>query len=41
MNVYADHIFGVPIFIFEGGPFWGRDRIPLLEERPAECGLRR
>jgi 2-hydroxychromene-2-carboxylate isomerase len=37
----ADHIFGVPIFVFRGEPFWGHDRIPLLEERLAEAGLRR
>ena len=24
----ADHIFGVPIFVFDGEPFWGHDRIP-------------
>ena len=28
-----DHIFGVPLFIFEGEPFWGYDRLMLLEER--------
>jgi 2-hydroxychromene-2-carboxylate isomerase len=28
-----DHIFGVPLLIFEGEPFWGHDRIPVLEER--------
>jgi len=38
---HADHIFGVPIFLFDGEPFWGHDRIPLLEERLAESGLRR
>ncbi len=37
----ADHIFGVPIFVFDGEPFWGHDRIPLLEERLTERGLRR
>ena len=37
----ADHIFGVPIFLFDGEPFWGHDRIPLLEERLTERGLRR
>jgi 2-hydroxychromene-2-carboxylate isomerase len=37
----ADHIFGVPIFVFRGEPFWGHDRIPVLEERLAEAGLRR
>jgi 2-hydroxychromene-2-carboxylate isomerase len=35
----ADHIFGVPIFIFEGEPFWGHDRLPLLEQRLTEAGL--
>jgi 2-hydroxychromene-2-carboxylate isomerase len=37
----ADHIFGVPIFLFDGEPFWGHNRIPLLEERLTERGLRR
>jgi 2-hydroxychromene-2-carboxylate isomerase len=31
----ADHIFGVPLFLFRGEPFWGHDRIPLLEKRLA------
>ncbi len=35
----ADRIFGVPIFVFEGEPFWGHDRIGLLERRLAEAGL--
>jgi 2-hydroxychromene-2-carboxylate isomerase len=35
-----DRIFGVPIFVFRGEPFWGRDRIELLEERLAAAGLR-
>jgi len=35
----VDHIFGVPIFIFEGEPFWGHDRLSLLEERLREKGL--
>jgi len=35
----ADHVFGVPLFIFEGEPFWGHDRIPMLEQRLAEAGL--
>jgi 2-hydroxychromene-2-carboxylate isomerase len=35
----ADHVFGVPLFIFEGEPFWGHDRIPILEERLTEAGL--
>jgi 2-hydroxychromene-2-carboxylate isomerase len=34
-----DHIFGVPMFIFKGEPFWGHDRIGLLEHRLAEDGL--
>jgi len=37
----ADHIFGVPIFVFRGEPFWGHDRMDLLEERLTEAGLRR
>jgi len=35
----ADHIFGVPIFVFKGEPFWGHDRVGLLERRLAEAGL--
>jgi 2-hydroxychromene-2-carboxylate isomerase len=35
----SDHIFGVPIFVFEGEPFWGHDRIPVLEQRLTEAGL--
>jgi 2-hydroxychromene-2-carboxylate isomerase len=35
----ADRIFGVPIFVFKGEPFWGHDRIGLLERRLAEAGL--
>ena len=38
---HEDHIFGVPIFLYEGEAFWGHDRIPLLEERLTENGLRR
>jgi len=36
----ADHIFGVPICIFDGEPFWGHDRLPMLEERLIAAGLR-
>jgi 2-hydroxychromene-2-carboxylate isomerase len=36
----SDHVFGVPLFIFEGEPFWGHDRIPILENRLAEAGLK-
>jgi 2-hydroxychromene-2-carboxylate isomerase len=35
----ADRIFGVPMFVFKGEPFWGHDRVPLLELRLAEAGL--
>ncbi len=35
----ADNVFGVPIFVFEREPFWGHDRIPVLEERLREMGL--
>ena len=35
----ADKVFGVPIFVFNGEPFWGHDRIPLLEHRLREAGL--
>jgi len=37
---HDDHIFGVPIFLFDGEAFWGHDRIPLLEERLTERNLR-
>ena len=36
-----DQIFGVPIMIFEGEPFWGYDRLGLLEMRLKEKGLER
>ena len=36
-----DHIFGVPLFVFRGEPFWGHDRVPLLEEALSTAGLRR
>jgi 2-hydroxychromene-2-carboxylate isomerase len=35
----ADHVFGVPLFFFEGEPFWGHDRIPILAERLSEADL--
>jgi len=35
----ADHVFGVPLFVFKGEPFWGHDRLPLLEQRLIEAGL--
>ncbi|HUN60173.1 MAG TPA: DsbA family protein [Candidatus Binataceae bacterium] len=36
-----DHVFGVPLFYFDNEPFWGFDRIPLLEDRLTEAGLKR
>ena len=35
----TDKVFGVPIFVFKGEPFWGHDRIGLLEHRLTEAGL--
>jgi 2-hydroxychromene-2-carboxylate isomerase len=35
----TDHVFGVPLFLFEGEPFWGHDRLPILEERLSEAAL--
>jgi 2-hydroxychromene-2-carboxylate isomerase len=35
----ADNVFGVPLFFFEREPFWGHDRLPILEQRLAENGL--
>jgi 2-hydroxychromene-2-carboxylate isomerase len=40
-EAHGDEIFGVPIFVFRGERFWGHDRMPLLEERLVEHGLRR
>jgi 2-hydroxychromene-2-carboxylate isomerase len=40
-EAHADHVFGVPLFFFRGEPFWGHDRMPLLEERLTEAGLKR
>ena len=37
----ADHVFGVPLFVFRAEPFWGQDRMPLLEARLREAGLAR
>jgi len=37
----ADHVFGVPFFIFDDEPFWGHDRVGLLEQRLTEAGLAR
>jgi len=38
---HADHIFGVPLFLFEAEMYWGQDRLPLLEERLTGMGLLR
>jgi 2-hydroxychromene-2-carboxylate isomerase len=35
----ADHVFGVPFFIFRGEQFWGHDRMPMLEHYLVEAGL--
>ena len=35
----ADHVFGVPLFLFEKEQFWGYDRMPILEQRLTEAGL--
>jgi 2-hydroxychromene-2-carboxylate isomerase len=40
-EAHADHVFGVPLFVLDGEPFWGHDRMPLLEERLGERGLAR
>jgi 2-hydroxychromene-2-carboxylate isomerase len=34
-----DSVFGVPLFVFEREPFWGHDRIAMLEERLTKAGL--
>jgi 2-hydroxychromene-2-carboxylate isomerase len=36
-----DQVFGVPMFYFEQEPFWGYDRLGLLEHRMNEAGLKR
>src|ERR1700732_2512728 len=35
----ADNVFGVPLFFFEREPFWGHDRMAVLEQRLIEAGL--
>lgn len=37
----ADHVFGVPMFFFENEPFWGYDRMGLLEQRLTAADLKR
>lgn len=34
-----DQVFGVPLFFLDGEPFWGHDRLPVLEQRLAAEGL--
>jgi len=37
----ADQVFGVPMFYFNNEPFWGYDRMGLLEQRLSDAGLKR
>jgi 2-hydroxychromene-2-carboxylate isomerase len=37
----TDQVFGVPTFFFENEPFWGYDRMGLLEQRLTAAGLKR
>jgi 2-hydroxychromene-2-carboxylate isomerase len=39
-DAVIDQVFGVPMFFFEQEPFWGYDRMELLEQRLTEAGLR-
>ncbi|MGH7837295.1 MAG: DsbA family protein, partial [Candidatus Binataceae bacterium] len=36
-----DHVFGVPLLIVAGEPFWGNDRIPWIIKKLDAMGLRR
>jgi 2-hydroxychromene-2-carboxylate isomerase len=40
-DAVTDQVFGVPMFFFENEPFWGYDRIGLLEQRLTEADLKR
>ena len=40
-DAVADQVFGVPMFYFEKEPFWGYDRMALLEQRLTDAGLKR
>ena len=40
-EAHADHVFGVPLFLFRGEQFWGNDRIEFLESRLRAAGLAR
>ena len=39
-DAVIDQVFGVPMFFFEQEPFWGYDRMGLLEHRLTEAGLK-
>ena len=39
-DAVTDQVFGVPMLFFEQEPFWGYDRMGLLEHRLAEAGLK-
>jgi 2-hydroxychromene-2-carboxylate isomerase len=39
-DAVIDQVFGVPMFLFEQEPFWGYDRMALLEHRLTEAGLK-
>ncbi len=40
-DAVVDQVFGVPMFYFQDEPFWGYDRMGLLELRLTEAGLKR
>ena len=40
-DAVVDQVFGVPMFYFQDEPFWGYDRMGLLEHRLTEAGLKR
>ena len=40
-DAVSDQVFGVPMFYFADEPFWGYDRMGLLEHRLTEAGLKR
>jgi 2-hydroxychromene-2-carboxylate isomerase len=39
-DAVIDQVFGVPMFLFEQEPFWGYDRMALLEHRLTEACLK-
>ena len=40
-DAVVDQVFGVPMFYYQNEPFWGYDRMGLLEGRLIEAGLER